>query len=62
MPASHRLALKKLLDHVKHRIEQDEAKLVGTTDDEERAKLIEEIADLHVRKHELTEALIGDVE
>ena len=60
MPSAHRIALKKLLDHVTHRIAQDEAKLLKVTGDDERERLIEELADLHVRKSELMEALSGD--
>jgi phosphoribosyl-ATP pyrophosphohydrolase len=60
MPSAHRIALKKLLDTVQQRIAEYEARIVRATNDEERAKLVEEIADLHVRKSELMEALAGE--
>jgi predicted nucleic acid-binding Zn-ribbon protein len=60
MPSAHRVALKKLLEHVSQRIAQDEAKLLKITGDDEREKLIEEIADLHVRRNDLMDALGGD--
>jgi predicted nucleic acid-binding Zn-ribbon protein len=62
MPSSHRLAIKKLLDHVTERIDRDEAKLLAVADDDAREKLIEELADLHMRQKELTDALIGNLE
>jgi predicted nucleic acid-binding Zn-ribbon protein len=62
MPAAHRIALKKLLDHVTQRIAQDEAKLLKVTGDDEREKLIEELADLHVRQNDLMDALGADGE
>jgi hypothetical protein len=61
MPSAHRIALKKLLDTVNQRIADDEARIVRAGSDEERVKLIEEIADLHVRKNELIASLVGEV-
>ena len=62
MPSSHREAIKKLLDHITQRINLDEAKLLGVTDHEERLKLVEEIADLHVRIKELMDTLTGEAD
>jgi hypothetical protein len=62
MPSAHRIALKKLLDHVVQRIAQDEAKLLKVAGDDEREKLIQELADLHVRRSDLMDALSGDSE
>ncbi len=60
MPSVHRNALKKLLQSITQRINQDEASLLNTIGDDERDKLIEEIADLHARQKELMDALRGD--
>jgi hypothetical protein len=62
MPSAHRIALKKLLEHVEMRIAQDEARIVRATSDAEREKLVEEIADLHLRRDDLLSALMGDGE
>ena len=62
MPSAHRLAIKKLLDHVTQRIHQDEAKLLSVKDDQEREKLVGEIGDLHIRQKELMDALSGEVD
>jgi hypothetical protein len=60
MPSAHRNALKKLLENILERINRDEARLLRATNDEERTKLVEELADLHVRQKELMDALVGD--
>jgi hypothetical protein len=62
MPSVHRNALNKLLAVVEQRIHENEAKLVCAECDEERARLVEELADLHVRQKEIMELLIGDGE
>jgi predicted nucleic acid-binding Zn-ribbon protein len=62
MPSAHRVALKKLLDAVKQQIAKDEAKLLRVASDDERTKLVDEIADLHIRRDELWESLNGAVE
>jgi hypothetical protein len=56
MPSS-RNALKKLLDATEQQIAQAEARLMKATSDEERAKLVETLADLHVSQKETTDAL-----
>lgn len=56
MTTSHRLAMKKLLDTTNERIAADEARLLTELSDNERAQLIEEIADLYVRRKELMDA------
>jgi hypothetical protein len=60
MPSTHRIALKKVLDGIGAQIAKDEARLLTASDDEERAKLIDEIADLKVRWQEVLDALSGD--
>jgi hypothetical protein len=62
MPSAHRISLKKLLETVTHRIAADETRILKATNDEERTKLVGEIADLHVRKVELLDALSGEVD
>ena len=60
MPSAHRIALTKLLETVNHRIAQREGALLNPKDDDERLRLIEELAGLAVRKDDLIEALSGD--
>jgi hypothetical protein len=60
MPSAHRLALKKLLENIGERITVDEARLLKATSDDERTKLVEELADLYVRQKELRDVLLGD--
>ena len=62
MPSVHRNALNKLLAVVKQRIHEDEARLVRAGCDEERARLLEELTDLHIREKEIMELLAGDGE
>jgi predicted nucleic acid-binding Zn-ribbon protein len=62
MPSAHRVALKKLLDTIKQRIAQDEAKLLKVATDDERTTLVDEIADLHIRRDELWDALSGEID
>lgn len=59
MPSVHRNALNKLLAAVEQQIHRDEAKLVRAESDEERAHLVEELTDLHMRHKEIMAALIG---
>ena len=49
MPSAHRNAIKKLLESIEKRIAEDEARLLRATSDDERTKLVEELADLQVR-------------
>jgi hypothetical protein len=62
MPSAHRNALKTLIESIKQRIAKDEAALLRATTDEERTKLVGEIADLHVRHDELMNALSGEID
>jgi hypothetical protein len=60
MPSAHRNALKKLLASIKQRISDDEARLINARDAGERAKIIEEIADLKLRQQDMLRTLAGD--
>jgi hypothetical protein len=62
MPSVHRNALNTLLAVVKQRIYEDEARLRCAGCDEERARLVEELAHLHMRESEIMEVLVGDGE
>ena len=57
---SHHHALKKVLEGIRARISSDEVQLLNAATDEERAKLIDEIADLNVRQKEIRDTLVGD--
>ena len=60
MPSAHRNALKKLLESINQRIDEDDVRMLKATTDEERTKLVEELADLHLRRAEIMDALSGD--
>jgi hypothetical protein len=60
MPSAHRNALKKILAATEQQIA--EARLLKATSDEERTKLVDILADLHVRQKEMIDALTGDGE
>jgi len=60
MPTAHRIALKKLFATIGKRIKADEARLLDPMSDEERNRLIQEIADLKIRHRELKQALVAD--
>ena len=62
MPSANRNAIKKLLESIKQCIARDEARLLRATTDEERTKMVDEIADLHVRHDELMDALSCEIE
>jgi hypothetical protein len=62
MPSAHRNALKTLLTSIEKRIGEDEVRLLKAANDEERAKLVEELTDLQVRLKELKDLLLGDGE
>jgi hypothetical protein len=53
MPGAHRIALKQLLDVVEQQIAQADRRMLKATSDEEREKLVQTLADLHVRRSEL---------
>jgi hypothetical protein len=60
MPSVHRNALKKLMETIKRRIHDDEARLLNAADDAERTKLVAELAELHIRYKETRDALLGE--
>jgi hypothetical protein len=60
MPTAHRNALKRLLSHIELRISETEARLLDSTNDDQRVKLVEEIADLHGRQKEISDTLMCD--
>lgn len=62
MPSAHRNALKKLLASIEKRIGEDEARLLKAANDEERTKLVEELAELQIRRKEMKDVLLGDGE
>jgi hypothetical protein len=61
MPA-HRKALSQLLANTEQEIIILERRLLSTTDDAERAKLIDKLADLHIASESLKASLIGDID
>ena len=60
MPSAHRIAIKKLLDVINKRIADDEARLMCMKNADERDKLVDEIADLVIRRKELMDVLAGE--
>jgi hypothetical protein len=56
---SFRHAPKTLLDATLQQIAQDEARLMKATSDEDRTKLVETLADLHISQDESGDALRG---
>ena len=59
MPSAHRIALKKLLEATEKEIQRGEARFLKATSDEERDKLVEILADLHVSQSKSRAALLG---
>ena len=57
---THRIAIKKLLDVVERRIAEAEARIVMASSDDERTRVVESVADLHVRRHDLMAALLDN--
>jgi hypothetical protein len=60
MPAAHRNALKALLESIKKHIVDSEIQLLSPLSDEERSKLIDKIAGLHVTQQNTEAALLGE--
>ena len=60
MPSAHRIAIKKLLGVIDERIAADEARLISMKNADERDKLVDEIADLVIRRKELMDVLAGE--
>ena len=57
---SHHIALQQVLAGIEKQIAVDEARLVRSTTDGEREKLIEEIVDLKVRQAEVRGMLLDE--
>ncbi len=60
MPSAHRIALKKLLEVTEREIALGEVRLLKAQNDEEREKLIERLADLHVTQSQTRAALLEE--
>ena len=60
MPSAHRNALKRLLANIERRISEAEARLLEATSDDQRTKLVNQLADLHISQKDIKAALIGD--
>ena len=62
MPSAHRIALKKLLASTEQRMAEFQRRLLSTTDDVERTKLIDKLAELNITRDNLRAVLTGEDE
>ncbi len=60
MPSAHRIALKKLLEVTEREISLGEVRLLKAQSDEEREKLVQRLADLHVTQSQTRAALLEE--
>jgi hypothetical protein len=58
MPSSHRLAIQTLLAAVNKRILANETRLLSIAGGPEMSELVDELAELQIRKNELRDALM----